>query len=188
REVGVENPSAFSGLVLARTNTALNDIVVTGYATQRRTNITGAIDVVNSKAIASRPQANVAQMLQGVTPGLNISTNNSGGEPDANMNFNIRGMGPPFLLVDGMPMNINQINPSDIESISVLKDASSAAIYGAYAPYGVILVTTKKGGSSDGKPNLLYNADLQLATPTRLPRMANGLEFANAWNDATANA
>lgn len=188
REVSAKNTSVLTNIALKRTNSSMNDLVVTGYTSQRRTNISGAVESINSKVLASRPQGNIAQMLQGVSPGLNISTNNSGGEPDATMNFNIRGMGSPFVLVDGMPLNINQLNPADIESISVLKDASSAAIYGAYAPYGVILITTKKGGSSDGTPNFTYNVDMALATPTQLPKMANGLEFANAWNDATRNS
>ncbi len=188
REIAIDNKAALERIVLVKQNTSLNDVVVTGYASQRRTNISGAVESINGKVLNARPQGNAGQMLQGVSPGLNISTNNTGGEPDANMNFNIRGMGAPFVLVDGMPMNINQLNPADIESISVLKDASSAAIYGAYAPYGVILITTKKGGSADGKPNLSYNSDFAWSAPTRLPRMANGLEFAKSWNDAAANA
>lgn len=188
REVPTGKSSNLGVIMLLRANVSLNDVVVTGYATQKKANLTGAVESISSKVIESRPQGNVGQLLQGVSPGLNITTNNTGGEPDASMNFNIRGMGSPFLLVDGMPMNINQLNPGDIESISVLKDASSAAIYGAYAPYGVILVTTKKGGSGDGKPRLTYNTSLQWATPIRLPKPANGLELANSWNDATKNS
>lgn len=188
RELPAGTNKDMGAIVLIQANVSLNDVVVTGYATQKKANLTGAVEAISSKVIAARPQGNVGQLLQGVSPGLNITTNNTGGEPDASMNFNIRGMGSPFVLVDGMPMNINQLNPSDIESISVLKDASSAAIYGAYAPYGVILVTTKKGGSTDGRPNLSYNANMEWATPTLLPNPANGLEFANAWNDATKNS
>lgn len=188
REIGVGNNEKLARIVLVLQNNALNDIVVTGYSSQRRANISGAVESVSGKAFNARPQGSATQLLQGISPGLNIATNNTGGEPDATMNFNIRGMGTPFVLVDGMPMNINQLNPADVESISVLKDASSAAIYGAYAPYGVILVTTKKGGSADGKPSLSYNSDFAWSTPTRLPRMANGLEFANSWNDAAQNA
>ncbi|MGX5819857.1 SusC/RagA family TonB-linked outer membrane protein [Chitinophaga lutea] len=188
REVPAGTSGNLGVIMLIKANVSLNDVVVTGYATQKKANLTGAVESISGKVIESRPQGNVAQLLQGVSPGLNISANNTGGEPDANMNFNVRGMGSPFVLVDGMPMNINQLNPSDIESISVLKDASSAAIYGAYAPYGVILVTTKKGGSGDGRPRLTYNANLEWATPIRLPRPANGLEMANAWNDATENS
>ncbi|CAL1516376.1 TonB-dependent receptor [Chitinophaga sp. MM2321] len=188
RELPVTSNMDAVNILLVQANAGLNEVVVTGYATQKKSNLTGAVEAISGKVIASRPQGNVGQMLQGVSPGLNISTNNSGGEPDATMNFNIRGMGSPFILVDGMPMNINQLNPNDIESISVLKDASSAAIYGAYAPYGVILITTKKGGSTDGKPNLSYNSNVEWATPIRLPKPANGLEFANAWNDATRNS
>lgn len=187
KEVSIQSTS-LGNIVLIRQETALNDIVVTGYSTQKRANISGAVESISSKALSSRPQASATQLLQGVSPGLNIGTNNTGGEPDASMTFNIRGMGSPFVLVDGMPMNINQLNPADIESISVLKDASSAAIYGAYAPYGVILITTKRGGSVDGKPNLSYNSDFAWSTPTRLPKMANGLEFANSWNEAARNA
>src|SRR5690606_30463860 len=111
---------------------------------------------------------NLSQALQGVTPGLNVFTNNSGGQPDATMSFNIRGMGTPYVLVDNLPVDINQVNPQDIESISVIKDASAAAIYGANAPYGVILITTKRGGSEDGRPRLSYSNTLTMGKPTKL--------------------
>ncbi|WP_344978364.1 TonB-dependent receptor, partial [Compostibacter hankyongensis] len=182
------NGRSHINVVLKPSSTGLNEIVVVGYGTQKRSDITGAVESIDNKMIATRPQENVAQTLQGLSPGLNVSTNSSGGEPGATMNFNIRGMGSPYVLVDGMPMDINQVNPADIESVSVLKDAASAAIYGANAPYGVILITTKKGRSTSGKPNFTYHTDMEWATPTVLPQPANSLEFAKAWNDAAKNA
>jgi len=185
REIG-DNDTI--NIVLTNDIKSLEEIVVVGYGTQRKANLTGAVEMVDSKKLANRPIGNLGQALQGVSPGLNIFTNNSGGQPDATMNFNIRGMGSPLVLVDGLPVDINLINPEDIESISVLKDASSAAIYGANAPYGIILITTKKGKATDGKPRLNYNNTLSMSAPTRLPTPSNSLEFATYMNDATRNA
>ena len=123
-------------------------------------NVTGAVSTVNAKVLESRPVQNVAQALQGVVPGLNFSTNNGGGTLDNTLNVNIRGTGSisgatsssPLILVDGVEGNMNAINPQDIESISVLKDAASASIYGARAAFGVILINTKSGKS--GRTNV----------------------------------
>jgi TonB-dependent SusC/RagA subfamily outer membrane receptor len=128
----------------------IDEVVVVGYGTQKKVNVSGAVDVVTSKAIEKRPVANLSQSLQGVSPSLNVTVGNSGGEMGSKMNINIRGIGSinggsPYILVDGMEQDINNLNPDDIESISVLKDASSSSIYGARAAFGVILVTTKKG-------------------------------------------
>jgi TonB-linked SusC/RagA family outer membrane protein len=166
----------------------LDEVVVVGYGTEKKVNLTGAVETIDDKKLTNRPIANLGQALQGLSPGLNVFTNNSGGQPDATMSFNIRGMGTPFVLVDNLPVDINQVNPQDIESISVVKDASAAAIYGANAPYGVILITTKKGKSTDGKPRLSYNNVLTMGTPTKLPNTTNSLDFAHAVNDAVINS
>ena len=126
----------------------IEETVVVGYGTQKKTNVTGAVSMVNSDAIEARPVANVTQALQGAIPGLNISTSTNGGDLNASMSLNIRGTGSisssdsPLVLIDGIEGDLNLINPNDIESVSVLKDAASASIYGARAAFGVILVTT----------------------------------------------
>ena len=106
----------------------LDEVVVIGYGTQKKVNLSGAVDVVTSKSIESRPVSNLTQSLQGVSPSLNVTVGNSGGEMGARMNLNIRGLGSinggaPYVLVDGMEQDINNLNPNDIENISVLKDA-----------------------------------------------------------------
>src|SRR5690606_320971 len=111
-------------------------------------------DVVSGDKLANRPAANVSLLLQGSSPNLNISLNGMGGEPGSRQNLNIRGTGSisgndsPLVLVDGVEMDINLLDPESIESISILKDASASAIYGSRAAFGVILVTTKRGGIS----------------------------------------
>ncbi len=128
----------------------LDEVVVVGYGVQKKVNLTGAVSSVNSKEFENRPVVNVGQALQGMIPNLNITQNS--GAPNAASTYNIRGNaspngGSPLILVDGVETYLERINANDIESISVLKDASSAAIYGARAAFGVILVTTKSGNS-----------------------------------------
>src|SRR5690606_14731372 len=128
---------------------------VVGYGTQKKVNLTGSVTQVTSEKLESRNVTNIDQALQGVAPGLNITTNGiQGGQPNAPMGINIRGVGSlsggePYVLVDGSPMQLNMVNPSDVESISILKDAASTAIYGARAAYGVILITTKSGKQNE---------------------------------------
>ncbi len=126
----------------------LQEIVVVGYGTQKRVNLSGAVDQVDSEVLESRPISNTAQGLQGVIPNLNIDF--LSGEPGAAANINIRGLtsingGNPLILIDGVPsdpVELNRVAPQDISDISVIKDASAAAIYGARAAFGVILITT----------------------------------------------
>ncbi|WP_445737136.1 SusC/RagA family TonB-linked outer membrane protein [Mariniflexile sp.] len=127
---------------------SLNEVVVVGYGTQKKVNLTGAIDVATAEDLQNRPIANVGEGLQGVIPNLNVTVNS--GDPTDAPTFNIRGFesingGSPLILVDGVPMDLNRINPEDIETLTVLKDGAASAIYGARAAFGVILVTTKKG-------------------------------------------
>ena len=170
-----------------------NDVVVIGYGTQKKVNLTGAISTVSSKQIESRPIGNTQQALQGLVPNLNITVSNAGGEPGASMNMSIRGLSSfsgstaPFVLVDNIPMDMNNINPSDIESITVLKDAASSAIYGARAAYGVILITTKNGKGSKGKTNVSYSTNLAYSKPVQWPRLVDAMTFAKVSNDAAIN-
>lgn len=125
----------------------LDEVVVVGFGTQKKVNLTGAVATVDTKTLESRPVTSVAQALQGVVPGLNVSANNRGGKLDQSPTMNIRGTGnlgtgssdSPLVLIDGVEGDINSLNPQDIANISVLKDAASASIYGSRAPFGVIL-------------------------------------------------
>ncbi len=171
----------------------IEEVVAVGYGTQKKVNLTGSVGVVNSEQLEKRPVASITKALQGLTPGLNITPNSMyGGEPGASMNFNIRGVGSlsggsPYVLVDGMPMNIDNVNPDDVESISVLKDASAAAIYGARATFGVILITTKSG-ATEMKMKTKYNSNFSWGAPTVLPEGINSLVFADRMNQAAINS
>ena len=131
----------------------LDEVVVVGYGTQKKINVTGSVGTVSSKELDSRPVNSVGQALQGIVPGLNLSNNNQGGALGNNMSINIRGTGSigegssasPLVLIDGIEGDMNSLAPQDIENISVLKDAASSSIYGARAAFGVILITTKSG-------------------------------------------
>lgn len=166
-------------VVMDEDSQSLEELVVVGYGTQKKANLTGAVAQVNGKVLADRPITNIGQGLQGVVPNLNI-TMNSGGAPGSSSAFNIRGTtslngGGPLVLVDNVQMDANLVNPDDIESISVLKDAASAAIYGARAAYGVILITTKKGHS--GKPTVSLNATGYWQNPARSMHNINSVDF-----------
>ncbi|MFI3322407.1 MAG: TonB-dependent receptor [Rikenellaceae bacterium] len=171
----------------------VDEVVVVGFGTQKKVNLTGSVAVVDKKALDSRPVSNAADMLQGAVPGLNI-TNSGGTELGGSASIDIRGTGTigsgssgdPLILIDGMEGDFNSLNPQDIESVSVLKDAASSAIYGSRAPFGVILITTKKG--TDRKTSVSYNNSFRLSTPRNLPEMMDSWTFANYMNEADANA
>ena len=172
----------------------LEEVVVVAFGTQKKVNVTGAVSTVGAKEIAARPVNSAVEALQGVVPGMNISTSSDGGSLKGNKNFNIRGTGKigdygsslaPLVLIDGMEGDINAINPQDIENISVLKDAAASSIYGSRAPGGVILVTTKKGKS--GKPTVNYNNSFRYNSPLNMPHMADSYSFALAMNDLVTN-
>lgn len=147
----------------------LDETIVVGYGVQKKVNLTGAITAVESKSLENRSAHNLTTMLQGSVPGLNIST--SSGNPGSTGSLNIRGYtsitgGDPLVLIDGIEGSINRINPQDVASISVIKDASSAAVYGARAAYGVILVTTKEGSEDKNKATVRYNGRWGVEMPT----------------------
>ncbi|MBX2841867.1 MAG: TonB-dependent receptor [Flammeovirgaceae bacterium] len=151
----------------------INEVVVVGYGTQKKANLSGAVDQLDPKTIENRPISNLAQGLQGTVPNLNIDF--LSGEPGEAANINIRGItsingGDPLILIDGVPsdaLELNRISPQDVEKISVLKDASSAAIYGARAAYGVIIITTKKGRGD--RMQISYANNFSWDKPTILP-------------------
>ena len=147
----------------------LDETVVVGYGTQKKVNLTGAVTAVDEQALADRVSPNLSSMLQGAVPGLSIST--SSGNPGSTGTLQIRGKGSinggnPLVLIDGVEGEMDRVNPNDVESISVIKDASAAAVYGARAAFGVILITTKKGTDDDGNAVVRYSGRFGWETPT----------------------
>ncbi|MBX3241819.1 MAG: TonB-dependent receptor [Chitinophagaceae bacterium] len=180
-------------VVLEVEASSLIDVVVVGYGTQKKANLTGAVASISGEALENKPLPNVGEVLRGVSPNLNINLGAYGAEPGATLGFNIRGVGSisgnsaPLILVDGVEMDINNLDPGTIESVSVLKDASSSAIYGSRAPFGVILITTKKGRKNEGV-KIQYNNNLIFGKPIGIPHMENSLIFATVYNQTAINA
>jgi TonB-linked SusC/RagA family outer membrane protein len=156
-------------VTLETDNQLLDEVVVVGYGTQKKVNLTGAVSVIKADDLKDRSALSASKMLQGSVPGLNIT--NRSGRPGQSATVNIRGLnsingGSPLILIDGVEGDLERVNPADIESISVIKDASSAAIYGAAGSFGVILVTTKVGADQDGKPVVRYSGRGGFTSPT----------------------
>ncbi|WP_412096460.1 SusC/RagA family TonB-linked outer membrane protein [Bacteroides heparinolyticus] len=178
-------------IALAEDTEMLDEVVVVGYGVQKKVNLTGSVSAVKGDVLERRPVADATQSLQGLVPGLMVS-NSGTGRPGSSGTLTLRGQGNldntanPYILVDGVEMNLSDVNPNDIESISVLKDAAASAIYGARAAYGVILVTTKKG--EDGKARINYQGTVGWSAPTVLPDMVDSYSFAKYWNDGCTNA
>lgn len=168
----------------------LDEIVVVGYGTQKKANLTGAVDQVGSETFEGRSNANLTQMLQGQIPNLNLKFKD--GRPNSSPSYNIRGTtsigqgGSALILIDGVEGDPSLLNPNDIESVSVLKDAASSAIYGSRAPYGVVLITTKT--AKQGKPTVSYQANLTFEQPTTIPDyVSNGYTWADHFYKAYYN-
>jgi TonB-linked SusC/RagA family outer membrane protein len=191
KEIKVVSDSPLS-ITLKEDSKTLEEVVVVGFGTQKKVNLTGSVGTVDSKELSSRPVVNATQALQGLVPGLQI-TQTSGSLGDT-PSINVRGTatigkgstGNPLILIDGMEGDINSINPQDIENISVLKDAAASSIYGSRAPFGVILVTTKNGKS--GKTIVNYNNNFRVSSAVNMPEMMDSYTFATYFNDAYANA
>lgn len=187
QEIAVGNRTVVD-VVLAQDTKALEEVVVVGYGTQKRVNLTGSVATVGGNTLVERPATNAANLLQGRVTGLQvIQPTGSPGRDDPQ--FQIRGLGSfgasssPLVLVDGLVGSIANLNPNDIESVSVLKDAASAAIYGARAANGVILVTTK--GGKKGAPLLEYRLDVGSHSATRLPDFIyDSVEYMTMYNAA----
>lgn len=179
-------------VVLDSNSHALDEVVVVGFGTQKKVNLTGSIGVATAKDLQSRPVSSASEALQGLVPGLNLS--HSSGSLSTNMDVNIRGVGTigdgsngtPLVIVDGMEGSLDLVNPQDIETISVLKDASASSIYGSRAAFGVILVTTKNGEKGNAKVN--YNNSFRFANPMKVPTAMNSYEWAVYLNQAQINA
>lgn len=165
----------------------LDEVVVVGYGTQKKVNLTGSVASVDSKKLSERPTANVASLLQGQVSGLEI-TQNTGQPGNEGTSMQVRGMGTfssagtaPMVLVDGVAGSLSALSPNEIESVSVLKDAASAAIYGARAANGVILVTTKNG--QKGKMQLSYHVNTAWQQATVLPELVtSSVEYMEMYN------
>jgi len=156
-------------VLLEETSMSLDATVVVGYGSQKKSNLTGALSVVESEQLQDRSSLDVGHMLQGAVPGLNITA--ASGRPGQSVDLNIRGMnsingGSPLVLIDGVEGDLQKVGANDVESISVVKDAAAAAIYGARASFGVILVTTKSGGEGDGKATVRYSGRFGFTAPT----------------------
>ena len=167
----------------------LDEVVVVGYGSQKKVNLTGAVEQVTSDVFEGRPTANATQMLEGVVPNLNISL--SDGKPGRTADFNVRGAGSinggsALVLIDGVEGDPSMLNPNDIESISVLKDAAASAIYGARAPFGVVLITTKN--ATEGKPKVTWSSSYSLQSPQNVPDVvSDGYIWAKHFYDAYFN-
>ncbi|MCD8387804.1 MAG: TonB-dependent receptor [Bacteroidales bacterium] len=178
---------------LKNNSNVLDEVVVVGFGTQKKINLTGSVGVASSKDLEGRPVQSAAAALQGVIPGLNISNSTSGGELNASKQVNVRGMttigdgssGEPLILIDGMEGDISTINPNDIESISVLKDAAASSIYGSRAPFGVIMITTKSGTA--GKSHVRYDNSFRFNKPLTTLKMMDSWQYINYLNDVSAN-
>ena len=181
-------------VILQEDTQALEEVVVVGFGTQKKVNLTGAVSTVDSKTIASRPVNSVVDALQGAVAGMNFSTGSGGGALNSDKSFNIRGTGTigagssvtPLVLIDGMEGDLNSLNPQDIDNISVLKDASASSIYGSRAAGGVILVTTKSG--KEGKTSINYNNSFRFNSPLNMPEMMDSYTWANYMNAASVNS
>ena len=172
----------FDKIILQRDESLLNDVVVVGYGSQKKRDVTGAVVSLSKDRLAQLPNTNIAQALQGALPGIQINTN-SGGAEGNDVSIVIRGRksisasNGPLIVWDGVPYDggISELNPNDIESIEVLKDASAAAIYGARGSNGVIIVTSKQG--KKGKLNITYDGSYGTQDITNKPQLLTGAQF-----------
>jgi TonB-linked SusC/RagA family outer membrane protein len=178
-------------IILEEDTKLISEVVVVGYGTQKKETMTGAITTIKSDEIMKSPVGNVTQALAGRTPGLQIKQT-SGQPGNDNASIRIRGIGSlteansaPLILVDGIERSFNQLDPEEIETVTVLKDASSTAVYGIRGANGVIIVTTKRG--KEGKAQITYTGNMAVQTPTRLPKPLSSYDFARLFNEARFN-
>jgi TonB-linked SusC/RagA family outer membrane protein len=169
---------------------SLNEVLVVGYGTQKRQNATGAVDQITAKNIENRPITNLTQGLQGLLPNLNLKMMD--GKPTQSPSYNIRGTtsigqgGSALILIDGFEGDPSLINPNDVESVSILKDAASAAIYGARGVFGVVLITTKK--PVNGRTNIFYSSNYAIKSPLQVPDyVTDGYTWAKMFSEAFVN-
>ena len=195
QEIPVGNKTSFT-IVIKEDTKRLDEVVVVGYGTQKKVNLTGAVEQVTSEVFENRSVSNVSQALQGAVPNLNITLED--GKPSRSASFNVRGTtsigqgGDALVLIDGVEGDPAMLNPNDIASVSVLKDAASAAIYGARGTFGVVLITTKTPDKD--KTSITYSGDFAFKTPTTVPDfVTDGYTYSerfyeaySAWNNYSA--
>lgn len=170
---------------------SLKELVVIGYGTESKRNITGAISTIDPKEIISQPKANIGEMLDGRVAGVQVMSDNG---PGGGVAFRIRGFSTinsndPLIIIDGIPVqsSLNSINPADIETIQILKDAASASIYGARAANGVVIITSKKGRKGESGPQLSLNAYSGFQANANMPKMLNAQQYGDLLWQATIN-
>ncbi len=193
RTVTVKVTGAVVDVTMEEDSELLDEVVVVGFATQKKVNLTGAVSTLDDEAIASVPVHNPVLALQGQIPGLTI-TQNSGQLYNNGPSVQLRGLatigegssGSVLVLIDGMEGDLTNLNAQDIESISVLKDAAASSIYGSRAPFGVILVTTKSG--KKGKASVNYNNNFRFKSPINMPDVADSYSWALYFNTASNNS
>lgn len=185
--VVIKGGTSFYNVVMKEDTKTLDEVVVVGYGTQKKANLSGSVASVDSKELQNRPIQNLTNGLQGLVPGVTITGTNGAPGMD-NGTIRVRGTGTlntasPYILIDGIEAGtLNSVDPNDIESISVLKDAASAAIYGSKASNGVILITTKRGKT--GKPQVSYSGYVSFQNVTDMVERLSSFEYATMYNDA----
>ena len=187
QEIAVGNQTALN-IAMREDNKALDEVVVIGYGVQKKADLTGSVANIKADKLNTQSNSSIAQALQGKIAGVDIVS--QGGTPGAGTRVMVRGIGTlnnaaPLYIVDGMYMDgIDHINPNDIESIDVLKDASSAAIYGSRAANGVVIVTTKEGSNTEGKPVVDFSVNLGVSSPSKYLDLLD----AKGWAEVTTVA
>ncbi|WP_285827204.1 TonB-dependent receptor [Bacteroides acidifaciens] len=188
-EIQVKDRSVVD-ITLSEDTQALEEVVVVGYSTQKKVNLTGSVSTVNFEEMSSRPVIDASQALSGASPGLQIMQ--SSGQPNAeSFSYNIRGVGTlnsssPLILVDGMEQSISMVNPSDIANVSILKDAASCAIYGNRGANGVILITTKNG--TEGKISVTYDGTVSYNEPFKIVHtISDYVQYMKLMNESSNN-
>ena len=191
QEFAINKDNMQLNVILKEDSKMIDEVVVVGYGVQKKENLTGSVAAVNFNDVANMPVANTANMLQGRLPGVMLTGNGAQAGKD-NPEIRVRGVGTlgdasknnPMVLIDGVESSISQISElaaEDIESVSVLKDAASGAIYGVRAANGVILITTKRG--EEQKPTVSYSGSIALQQATVLPDYVNSYEWAQMYNE-----
>ncbi|WP_158857490.1 SusC/RagA family TonB-linked outer membrane protein [Lunatibacter salilacus] len=188
QEITVGNQS-FVEVRLVADDLSLDEFIVTGYGSQKRKDVTGAVSTIDMEEIANIPSAGIDGMIQGRAPGVNVVSDNA---PGGGVAIRVRGFSTirnndPLYVIDGVPTTsgINMINPNDIASFQVLRDAAAASIYGSRAANGVVIITTKKGRTEETRMN--FNSYVGVQTPFNLPRMLNAADYGNLLWEATLN-
>lgn len=171
----------------------IEEVVIVGFGKQKKQNLTGSVSVVTEKSIEGRPVNNVVEALKGTAAGLSFNTGTGGGQLDNTASFDIRGGGTigntsskALILIDGIEGDPSKLNPRDVASVSVLKDAAAASIYGSRGAFGVVIITTKSG--KKGKTSITYDLMTKFTSPLLVPKMMDSESFAYYFNDAAKNA